>query len=249
MLFGIIPFFVLFCGGKKTIINYNMTSEVSYEEGLKLYNQGKYKNAIAYFMNVVTFNPSANVADDAQFYLGMSGFKLKKYEDAIAEFEILISNYGRSEYVDDAYYYIGLSYLELSPPYYLDQDLTNKAIENFNLVIQNYAYSNVINEAKDALKIARDKFARKQFDVLKFYIERKEYKSVIIYSEIIKNEYSDTQWIDDAIYYGALAKFKLGQHNEAKEEIGKFIDIYPNSNCITDAKNLLEQINKSGKIE
>jgi len=247
MLFGIILLFSMSCIGKKTTIRYDMTSEASYEEGLRLYNQGNYKNAIEYFTNVITFNPSANVADDAQYYLGISFFKLKKYEDSIAEFELLISNYGRSEYVDDAYYYIGLSYLELSPPYYLDQELTNKAIENFDMVIHNYEYSNVINEAKEALNRARDKLARKQFEVLKFYMARKEYKSVIIYSEVIKNEYSDTQWIDDSIYISALAKFKIGQCNEAKEEINKFIEKYPNSNYINEARSLLEEIDKADK--
>ncbi|MGQ9705810.1 MAG: outer membrane protein assembly factor BamD [bacterium] len=249
MLLSIIMSFIVSCGGKKLTVRYDMTAEASYEEGLKLYNQGDYKNAIEYFLNVITFNPSSHVSDDAQFYIAMSFFKMNKYEDAIAEFELLISNYGRSEYVDDAYYYIGLSYLQLSPPYYLDQELTNKAIENFNMVIQNFEYSNVISEAKEALSRARNKLAEKQFNILKFYMGRREYKSVIIYSGIMKSEYFDTIWVDDAIYIGALAMFKLGQYNEARDEINRFIERYPNSNYINNAKNLLENINKVEKIE
>lgn len=230
------------CGGKKIMVSYDMSAEASFEEGMKLYDEGHYDKAIEYFLNVVTFNPSANIADDAQFMVGMSYYNMKKYEDAIAEFEMVISNFARSELVDDAYYYEGLSYLRLSPPYYLDQALTKTAIDKFKTVIETYQYSNVIDDAKKALYESRNKLARKEYEAESFYMRRGEYKSVIVYSELIEKDYYNTEWVDDAVYLRAIAEYKLEMYEDARTTITKLIEKYPDSEYVGDVRKLLMEL-------
>jgi TolA-binding protein len=76
------------------------------EEGIRLYNQGKYAEAKEIFMGVLTTQPSNQ---EAIFFNGLSGYKLKQYEAALSNLSKVIP---ASRRYDEARWNMALIYLE-----------------------------------------------------------------------------------------------------------------------------------------
>jgi tetratricopeptide (TPR) repeat protein len=81
--------------------------ELLYREGVELYNNKKYGEAIEKFYEIISVEPQMC---DACFYIGLSFFKLSDYESAMEWFEYLLEI--NPEYTQ-VYYFLGITYLKL----------------------------------------------------------------------------------------------------------------------------------------
>jgi tol-pal system protein YbgF len=68
------------------------------------YAAGQYAAAIAGYEQVVKTFPTAERADDAQFFIGESLVHLKRLPEAIAAYNLVIKNYPNGDQADMAYY-------------------------------------------------------------------------------------------------------------------------------------------------
>jgi outer membrane protein assembly factor BamD len=215
------------------------------ELGKQLLDQGKYKQAREYFYHLVNFYPGTNEAAEAQYLLSKSYFDQGKYENALVEFEVVIDRYPNCEYVDDAYYFIGCCYLNESPDLQRDLSLVQSAIDNFNTVILDYELSNRLDEAKQGLLSARNKLAQKEFYIARFYLSSKKYSAASIYFQDIAENYGDTLYVGDSIYYLGECKQKGGDIEEAKTYYQQYLSSYPYGNWVKNAQDRLAEISKN----
>ena len=65
----------------------------------------------------------------------------------------------------------------------------------------------------------------------------------IISSNIVLNEYSDSKYVDDAVYYMGRSYFTLSEYFKAEKYFNELIERYPNSQYLNESKLWLEYTN------
>jgi len=240
IIFTLIIIIFVGCGSKikKEILDANEY----FEYAKKLYDKGKYLDAITEFTVIVLKFSADPVVDDAQFYLAQSHFKNEEYLIAVAEYQKLITDYPESPYVEQAFYQIGLSYFELSQRYELDQEYTLKALRQFQNLIEAYPEGAYRQNAEERLNDLRKKLARKQLMGGNVYRKMGIYDSAIIYYDILLEKYYDTPSAEEALYWKSVSLYKLKNYEEALTNFTVFLEKYPKSKYSGTVKAKISEI-------
>jgi tol-pal system protein YbgF len=123
------------------------TSETSYDKGLSLFKQKKYRDAYNAFADYLDKNPSGSQAVEARYYSAESLFEEKDYELAILEFQKVIVENPQNSLAPKALYRQGLAFEKIG-----DQE-TARIV--YNKLVDTYPKSEEMESAKkriDAMK-------------------------------------------------------------------------------------------------
>jgi len=229
---------------KKTISLRERTPEAQFEEAKRIFEKRDYYKAKMQFTVIVLNNPGHRIIEEAQFYLAESHFHLKEYIEAIAEYEKLIRSMPQSQFVDNARYKIGLCYYELSPMYALDQEYTQKAISQFQLFIEEFPNSEMRSEVGKKLQEAQIKLAKKQYKTGELYRKMGYYRAAVLSYDFVLNEFTNTPFIDDALYWKGECSLKLMEWQDAVESFEALIENYGSSSYTDNARIKLNMARK-----
>jgi outer membrane protein assembly factor BamD len=216
------------------------------EEALRIaksnYNKEKYLQAIDDFSYIKLRFTGTKIIDEAQYYFGMCYFKRKEYILSAYEFDYLIKNYPTSEFMPKARYQLAMCYYHLSPGYGLDQTYTYYAISEFITFLE--LYPNDINSPDAEKKILelRNKLAFKDFKSGILYYNMDDYKAAIVYFDNILENYFDSDYADDALYWKIESLMKRKKYEEAKNEIERFEKKFPSSEFLKNVKDIKNSI-------
>jgi len=171
-------------------------------------------------------------------------FKEKDYTGAIEEYKRFLDLHPLHEYAPYAQYRIGLAYFNQIDT--IDRDITpvQKAYSAFSLLIKNYPNSKYVSDAKEKLKICREKLAEREFYVGYFYMRTGKYKAAIARFETVLTSYKDTSVVPKTLYYMALTYKREGRSDRALENLNILLARYPESPYKSKALRLLKSINK-----
>jgi len=87
----------------------------------------------------------------------------------------------------------------------------------------------------------REKRAEKQWGNAELYRKMHEYRSSIIYYDIVLEQYYDTAYADRALYGKAQVYMDLEEYENAKEQLLIFKDKFPDSDLMPAAERLLNR--------
>jgi len=215
---------------------------------MQLFNKGDFYKAKLEFTIIVLNNPGHRIIEEAQFYLAESHFNLKEYILAIEEYDKLIRSMPRSEFVDDARYKIGMSYYKLAPGYALDQEYTYKAVTQFQLFLEEYPDSDLRSTVEDMLETCRNKLAKKEYKTGELYRKMSLFESAIISFDVVLEQFYDTEYADDALYWKGECHRHMGEWDEAEQTFNDLITNHTQSALVSKAMNKLETV-KEKKAE
>ena len=145
------------------------------------------------------------------------------------------------EYVDDAQFKIALSNYKLSPKYSLDQESTEKAIEEFQKFLDDFPTSDLVPEANKYMKLCRDKLGKKYYSNAETYRKLTWYKSAIIYYDFVLDNYYDTKFAEKSLDAKAECFQKLGDFEQAIKFYKLYLEKYPDA---SDAKKVRTKLAK-----
>jgi len=183
------------------------------------YDDRDFEEAQQEFQKLIWNYPGSDYVDDAQYYLADCYRILEDYPTAIVEYSRLLRNYSQSPLAPAAQYHLALCYFEQSLPSHLDQNFTQKAIEELEFFLEEYPQSELVPQAGELMLKARTKLAKKGYDNARLYVKMKSYEAAIIYIEEILEEYGDTKWADDTRYL-------LGECYRHQEKWQQALDAY-----------------------
>jgi outer membrane protein assembly factor BamD len=189
---------------------------------MKKYDKKDYLDAIEDFSLIKIKFSGTKIADKAQYYLGMCYFQRKEFILAASEFENLVKNYSASTYSIQGRYQLALCYYNLSPDYSLDQTYTKYAITELQNFIELYPNDKSASDAEAKIKELKNKLAYKLYKSGELYMMMDDYKAAIIYFENVLQEYFETDYADDALYYKIQALLKRNKSEDALKEIERF---------------------------
>lgn len=182
---------------------------VKFETATKLYEAGKYADAIRLIEQIAPAYRGKPQAEKLFYMFSMSYYKTKQYYLAAYQFESFVSGYPKSEKIEEAAYLGAKCFSKLSPVYSLDQVDTFKAIEKLQGFIDAYPNSTYLPEANKSLRELNDKIEKKVFENAKQYNTIMEYKASMVALDNFVSDYPGTPYKEDALFYKYDSAYQL----------------------------------------
>ncbi len=228
------------CSSKETTST--LSAEERFQHAKALFDNGDYLEAANEFTIITLQYQGSAVAGDAQFYLAECRFKRGEYLLASYEYQTLRRNMAASPRVPEAMYKLGLSYYNLSPKSRLDQQYTKKAIEELQAFVEYYPTSEFVPDASVKIQELTNRLAKKEYETARLYATMEYTKASIFYYDNVIEKYHDTEYAPLSYLEKTELLVSRKRFRDAKTEITKFLDKYPNSVLRTKANALNEQI-------
>jgi outer membrane protein assembly factor BamD len=243
----IMMFVTLLTGCHSSDLTKNLTAEERFEIGKNKFIDENYLEAISEFEIVKLQFPASAVADDAQYYLAECRFKLEEFLLAAVDYQELKNNMPASPLVPVAQYKIGLSYYKLAPKSSLDQQYTRRAIDEFQAFIEYYPKDEMVADATSKINELNDRLAKKIFDSAELYMKMEYFKSATIYYTSVIERYHDTKFAEPSLLGRVKSLIARMKYSEARQDIERFFEKYPNSELKNEAESLQREINDNNK--
>jgi outer membrane protein assembly factor BamD len=219
-----------------------LSPEKRFAVGMRLFNNGDYLDAIEEFRIVTLQYQGSGVADAAQYYLAECRYMREEYILAAYEYDQLVRTMPTSTYVTKARYKRAMCYFKLSPPSYLDQTYTRKAIDEFQSFIEYNPTDSLVHDAEAKIMEMNNKLAEKEYNDGIIYMKMDFYRAAAIYFEDVIEKYHDTPYAELAQLKRAEALSDRKKQADAMTELETFYKKYPNSQHKKEADELLATI-------
>jgi outer membrane protein assembly factor BamD len=224
------------------------TPQEAYDKGLTEYEAGDFITATEYLQGVFDFGRTHQWAADAQLLLARTYRENEEFLLAANEYTRFMQIYRSDPRVADAEYELAMTYYDRSPNYRLDQTDTERAIVQFQLFIERYGTSPLVEEAQARITELRSKLARKQIHTAQLYERREYYNAAAVSYEAAFDRFYDTEYADDALvgamnayYEYAVLSIRARQKErleKAEENYERLIQIFPDSPLIKEAETV-----------
>jgi outer membrane protein assembly factor BamD len=188
---------------------------VKFEMATKLYDTGKYNDAIKLIEQIAPAYRGKPQAEKLFYMFSQSYYKTKQYYLAAYQFESFVSGYPKSEKVEEAAYLGAKCFSMLSPVYSLDQIDTFKAIDKLQAFIDTYPNSTYLPEANKSLKELNEKIEKKVYENAKGYHTILDYKSAMVALDNFIADFPGTQFKEDALFYKYDSAYQIAINSVA----------------------------------
>ena len=155
--------------------------------------------AIEIFQRIVASVPYSEYAPKAQYKMGMVLMELGRFDEARDAFQKVIDDYSDSEWGEPAKYQLALAAAKAFPGADYDDTYLQEATERLDEFIADHPEAKISTQAQEQLKELRNKEAKKNFDIGKFYEKQSKYKGAVIYYEKVVNNFPDSDYYSEAL--------------------------------------------------
>lgn len=228
------------CGSSEPVEQ--LSAEKRFAVGMRLFYNGDYQEAIDEFRIVTLQFQGSGVADAAQYYLAESRYMREEFILAAYEYDQLVRTMPTSSYVSKARFRRAMCYYRLSPPSYLDQMYTRKAIDEFQSYIEYSPTDSLVQDAESKIMEMNTKLAEKEYNDGVIYMKMDYYRAAIVYFEDVIEKYHDTPYAELAQLKKAEALSERDKNPDAMSELEIFYKKYPNSTHKKEADELLVKL-------
>ena len=189
LLVFIFLFLLNACSSDKNIIsNKQLNNDVEiYNSGLELLKKKKFDEAIDRFTELEIQYPYSDWSARGQMLIGFSHYSNKEYDEAILSLSKFTELNPDHPLVPYAIFLKGYSYYERIPNIELDQEYSEKALDEFLELTNRYPNSKYKKKSFEIMKILRNHLSSKELLIGKFYQSKGNYLAAIKrYKQIIK---------------------------------------------------------------
>jgi outer membrane protein assembly factor BamD len=224
------------CGSKDA--TRHLSAEQEFHLGMKKFYNEDYLEAIDEFRIVSLQFMGSRVADSAQFYMAECRFLREEYILAAFEYDLLLTTMPSSVFVPRARFKRATCYYELSPKSTLDQNYTRKAVDEYQEFLEYHPKDSLAPVAEKRILELNTKLAKKDYENGITYMHMEYYKAATFYFDQVLEKYHDTKYAEPSLLKKAEALMYRKKFASAKETLERFIEKYPDSALISDAKKM-----------
>ena len=212
-----------------------------YNEGLYLLNDKRdYKTAAKKFEEVDRQHPYSDWARKSLIMSAFAYYEGGDYEESITAAKRYVTLHPGSPDAAYAQFLIGSSYFDRIPDISRDQDRTEKAVSELEIVVRKFPNTEYAIAAKKKMDIARDQLAGKEVDVGRWYMQKKDYTGAINRFKVVVTRYQTTRHVEEALMRLTEAYMTLGIVDEAQTSAAVLGHNFPDSPWYQDAYNLVK---------
>lgn len=245
-LFAVIMTVSSSCDGyKKTLKSGN--NELKYETAIDLYEKGDFNKAIQFFDILRAVYRGTEKAESITYYSANSYFQNKDYNIAAYYYKQYYQMFPHGEHAEESAFLSAFCNYMQSPRPSLDQTTTYQAISEMQLFIDMFPKSKKVSEANRLMDDLRDKLETKAYNTCKLYYKMEDYQAAIASFENLMDEYPDTDYKEEILYYITMAyydyaeksifKKKTERYEKAVESYSNLLYLYPESDYLKGAKS------------
>ncbi len=150
-----------------------------YEYAMRLFQKKKYDKAAEAFKKLKEEHPLSEYTPLAELRTADSIYYDKNYAEAILLYEEFKKLHPTHPEVPYAIYQVGMCHFKQLPTLDRDQTETQKAIEQFRYLIENFPQSPRVVEGKGKMQICQRQLAEHEFYIGNFYLRTKKYKAAL----------------------------------------------------------------------
>jgi outer membrane protein assembly factor BamD len=226
--------------------------ELKYTRAIEYYEDGDYYRAENLFEELMNIYKGTNRAEKIHYYYSYCLYAQGELSLAAYHFRKFARTYPNSEHRMDAEFRAAVCFAEVSPKPSLDQAFTRRGIEAFQDFLEKYPdteYRDTVNQLVDEL---HHKLEVKAYDNAYLYYKIGEYKSAITALNNSIEDYPDSPYNEDAMFYIVKSSFLLAEGSvQSKMEeryentisaYYRFKDNYPESDYLQDADKIKEKV-------
>jgi outer membrane protein assembly factor BamD len=246
------------CGGKR--LKGNESAEVLYRAAVnELTNKKRrfpwvftgtdYNKVFKLLKEIQIRYPYSPYATLAELRTADAYFKKEEYEQASIEYEEFIKRHPAHQETPYATYRLALSHYKQKRSYDRDPTSTREALKWFNIFVEKYPDSPEVNEAKKKIAKCRNILAKREIYIGKFYEKRKNYKAAAERFKVVVNQYPDTRFFEESLFFMGRSYFKAGEVGLAKEALSRVVEEFPKAKYHDEASKLLARIEEKQSKE
>ena len=227
-------------GCAEAMENRVLPADQQYELAVERFEEQEYRDAIQAFQTFSFNYPQDPRVVDARWLTAEAYYANEDWATAAQEYLNFQRDFPREGRGDDALYQAGRSYQKMSLRPELDQRDTERAINVYGRLINEYPGSDFVAQAREHRERLRDKLAEKVYLVAEFYFDEEDYDAAEIYLTDLIAEYSDTAWLPAGYALLARTFCEQGLDQRASEVYGRLLEVYPDSNAARRARDDLD---------
>ena len=189
----------------------------------------RYEDARKNLQRLMNQYPDSELVISARLTLAKALYLDKKYEEARTEYQRFLELHPQSERADEAHYYLGMTYFRMADTPDRDQTATQKALEEFDLLIKQMPDSPFVSDAQQRGVTARKKLAEKEVYVAAFYFSRENYAAAAARAAGAIQRYPGGEFEDQALYYLGESLWRLEQKDESRAAFQRLVQDHAQS--------------------
>ena len=173
---------------KNFVVNKQLNNDIEiYNSALELLKKKKFDEAIERFTELEIQFPYSDWSARGQMLIGFSHYSNREYDEAILSLSKFTELNPDHPLVPYAIFLKGYSYYERIPNIELDQEYSEKALDEFLELTNRYPNSKYKKKSFEIIKILRNHLSSKELLIGKFYQSKGNYLAAIKrYKQILK---------------------------------------------------------------
>lgn len=217
------------------------TAEGAFKQAEELEKDERYEEAVARYTDVKNKFPYNKLAVAAELKIADVQYKREAYIEAQSAYQLFKEFHPKHPQADYVTFRLAMSYFNQLPSS-IDRDLSvaDKAILNFDEVLNTYSTSQYAEEARKHRGEALKMLAQKELYIANFYAKREKFDSAIKRYEGILKNYPSVGLDPEALYGAARSAFKMGEKERGQEYINTLNSKYPDTDEARRAKHELQ---------
>ena len=226
-------------------------AELIYKESMKYYEQEEYLRAQTLFELILNSFRGSAKAEDLSFKYAYTHYYLNSFLLAAHYFENFANTFTSSDRREEAEFMKGYSNYLLSPSYRLDQQYTQKAIDQFQLFVNTYPNSDRASRCNTLIDECRAKLEKKGFEQGKLYFDLRDYASSVHSFENLLKDFPESANAEEVRFLVLKSAFLLAENSfyekqqeryeEAIEKYQDFVKKFPSSSYKAEAQDMLRR--------
>ena len=222
--------------------------EALYQQALNDMDGQRYATAIKSLEKLSRQHPYSEYNEKAKLMEVYANYRIGRFDEAILAADRYLALYPSSKEVPYVLYLKGTSYFGQIRDTTRDQQISQNAIDTYNLLIANYPDSEYAKDAKEKMVISVDQMAGKEMSVGRYYLGNGQYAAAINRFRVVTEQYQTSTHIEEALYRLTEANLALGLLAEARTAAAVLGHNYPTSSWYKQAFELLQKQGLSPQI-
>ena len=222
--------------------------ETLYTSALADMDSQRYLTAIGTLKKLERQHPNSQYNEKAKLMTVFANYQIGKWSDSITAADQYIALFPSSSQLPYVLYLKGNSYFNQLTDVTRDQQISQDAIETYQLLINNYPKSDYAKDARDKLVIAVDQLAGKEMSVGRYYLGNGQYLAGINRFRVVVEKYQTSTHIEEALFRLTEGYLALGLIGEAQTAAAVLGHNYPSSSWYKEAFALLSKQGLSPQV-
>ena len=263
IVLGLMTLMLTSCG-EYTAVQKSADYEYRYEVAKSYFVEGKYTQASSLLGDVLAIMKSSANAEESLYMLAQSEFCNRDYDIASTYFKKYYQSYPKGIYAQQARFYAAYSLYCSTPEPRLDQSATLEAIKEFQNFMDYYPDSDLKPRAQQLVMDLQDKLVEKEYLAAKLYFDLGTYMincayggsnyeaCVVTAQNALKDyPYASAERREDLSILVLRSKYEMAKESvpekrvqrfrDAIDEYYSFVNDYPESKYLAEAKKMLEE--------